>query len=108
MLIHQLSNRSDHFDDLSMGKRVGQLPFDGSMALSEDGGDTRKPQCYLSVTGNLRTAVDIMSLFAVIYCTFLAPYDMCFAPEKSFVLIAIDMGIEAFFISEIVLNFFTS
>ena len=49
-----------------------------------------------------------MSLFAVIYCTFLVPYDMCFAPEKSFVLIAIDMGIEAFFISEIVLNFFTS
>lgn len=48
------------------------------------------------------------SLFAVIYCTIFVPYDMSFAPPKGMVMKGIDMAIEMFFITEMIINFFTS
>ncbi|KAJ1478429.1 hypothetical protein T484DRAFT_1817665 [Baffinella frigidus] len=49
---------------------------------------------------------DLCSLIAVIYCTFMVPYDMTFDPPASAgVSSAIDMSVEVFFMTEILLNF---
>jgi len=62
----------------------------------------------ISSTGNFRSCWDITSLFVVLYCTFSVPYDLCFNPPKSPTASAVDMAVEAFFIIEIFMNFFTT
>jgi len=62
----------------------------------------------ISSTGPFRSCWDITSLFMVLYCTFSVPYDMCFNPPKSPAASAVDMAVEAFFIIEIFMNFFTT
>ena len=62
----------------------------------------------ISSTGAFRSSWDIASLFAVLFCTFSVPYDMCFSPPKSNPSSITDMVVEAFFIIEIFLNFFTT
>jgi len=62
----------------------------------------------ISSVGHFRSFWDITSLFAVLYCTFSVPYDMCFEPPKSNASSIVDMVVEAFFLIEICLNFFTT
>lgn len=62
----------------------------------------------ISSTGTFRSGWDIASLFAVLFCTFSVPYDMCFDPPKSLPASAVDMAVEAFFLIEICMNFFTT
>ena len=70
---------------------------------------TGKPDwLYISCVGRYRHCWDFISLLAVLYCTFSVPYDMCFNPPSTNVFSCIDMAIEAFFVTDIVLNFFTS
>jgi hypothetical protein len=65
--------------------------------------------CHMiSCTGNFRSVWDISSLLLVLFCTFSVPYDMTFEPPKSRAASAVDMMVEAFFIIEIHLNFFTT
>lgn len=102
--------------------KVSEVPPDNRIhhELSEDGDDhhelsnhlSKKKQggrgCYIAVGGRFRTVVDCTSLFAVVFCTFIVPFDMSFSPDKGTALIGIDIGIECFFITEIFMNFFTS
>jgi hypothetical protein len=46
---------------------------------------------------------DSTSLFAVMFCTIMVPYDMCFEPPKGKIMTGVDIAIEAFFISEMVI-----
>jgi hypothetical protein len=62
----------------------------------------------ISCTGPFRSFWDICSLVLVLYCTFSVPYDMCFEPPKSDAASIVDLIVEAFFIIEIFLNFFTT
>lgn len=62
----------------------------------------------ISCTGTFRSCWDISSLIMVLYCTFSVPYDMCFEPPKSDPASIVDLIVEAFFIIEIFLNFFTT
>jgi hypothetical protein len=62
----------------------------------------------INSSGPFRSCWDITSLFAVLFCTFSVPYDMCFEPPKSNPASIIDMIVEAFFLIEICLNFFTT
>lgn len=67
------------------------------------------PWLTVSCSGTFRQCWDLCSLIAVIYCTFMVPYDMTFDPPASAgVSSAIDMSVEVFFMTEILLNFFTS
>jgi len=64
--------------------------------------------CYISCEGTLRSVWDITSLCFVLFCTFSIPFDMSFEPGFSNGVSIFQMIIEAFFIIEIILNFFTS
>ena len=48
---------------------------------------------------------DRTSLVAVVYCTVMVPYDMTFDPPKGLAMTAIDIGIEMFFICDLVIVF---
>ena len=70
--------------------------------------EQKKSQCYISTAGQFRTFIDFTSLFAVIFCTIMVPYDMSFEPPRGLAIRAVDVGIESFFILELFMNFFTS
>ena len=63
---------------------------------------------YVSTAGRFRTVIDFSSLFAVIYCTIIVPYDMAFQPPPTMHMRLIDVVIEIFFLCEMCINFFTS
>eukprot|EP00960_Hanusia_phi_P039023 753705-Hanusia_phi.AAC.3 len=70
---------------------------------------TGKPEwLYISCVGRYRHCWDFISLIAVLYCTFSVPYDMCFNPPSTKVFSCVDIAIEAFFMTDVVSNFFTS
>ena len=64
--------------------------------------DEGKNCFYITCGGQFRTIIDFASLFAVIYCTIIVPYDMCFTPPKGIALVAVDVAIEMFFLCEMV------
>jgi len=70
--------------------------------------EVKKHSLYISSAGQFRTFIDFTSLFAVIFCTVMVPYDMAFEPPRGLAIRAVDVGIESFFILELFLNFFTS
>ena len=112
-----------NFSDGCIGRRVPAFLWSMLANLSKDSGSKLRgldaaqvsrrqqgglPWLTISCSGTFRQCWDLCSLTAVIYCTFAVPYDMTFDPPKGVVASAIDMGVEVFFMTEIVLNFFTS
>ena len=41
-----------------------------------------------------RQTWDTLILIAVIYCSFIVPWDMCFQPDRGIELVAIDVAVE--------------
>eukprot|EP00961_Rhodomonas_salina_P107348 1445332-Rhodomonas_salina.1 len=85
------------FVDAPIDEKAKHAIMDGSL-----------PWLTISVNSRFRQCWDLTSLCAVLYCTFVVPFQMTFDPPQTELLSIIDISIEVFFISEICLNFFTS